>query len=168
MLWVRSDKLNCTQLKLVIQEIIKHSAPRGYDYEVAWSLWYAISFSIKIDDEIAKILSQINDSISILMVLHAVDIGLINKSTLDIHAWAVSITADSLNDDRWILSYEISVKKWLLNDFSYVDKNSFFSVLKKEKISFYEPSLQIDRVNNFNNPEKKIIKSSFIAPMGGY
>lgn len=152
--------VNLDKLKNTLQSIIKYACPRAFDFEVAWALWYANTFKIKIDNEIAKELENLIDPITILMVLDLIDQKLINSTAINLTPWASQITADSLTDEKWILAYEISLRNWLVTNFDYIDldaDNKYYKILKDNGITFYDNTRQVTVKNDFSTtptPEK--------------
>lgn len=137
------DKVNKYRLSKVIIDLIKYSCPRGYDYELSWALWTAKTFSISIPKEVTELLSQSKDVISTMIVLDLIQNNLINKSDYDDSIWLSELSETSLMTENWLISYEMSVKKWIGTNHNYTTQAPYFNILKKKKVEFYDPSLQM-------------------------
>ena len=149
--------IDLQKLKNTLQTIIEYACPRGFDFEVSWSLWYILTFKIKIDCKISKILENLIDPISMLLTLDLIEQKLIIEEDLKLASWENQINNNCLRDDKWILAYEIALKGWLLTKYDYIEEETslYFKILKKNKITFYDNTLQVEVKNNFNISSKK-------------
>lgn len=141
-----------TKLKNTIQELIKFASPRAYDFEVAWALWYAITFQIKLDDSVSKELEQIIDPLTTVMIFDMIDQKLITAGVINTKKWTSQINSESLTDEKWILAYEMAVKKWETLTWDYIDKetdNAYYKILKDNGVTFYDKGLQVAVNNDF-------------------
>ena len=61
--------------------------------------------------------------------------------------FATHMTTEDLYGDHWLLAYEANVKGWLpsAGTTDNVDADPCFNYLKKQGVSFYDDSLDIDR-----------------------
>jgi hypothetical protein len=141
------DKVHKNRLTKVILDFIRFSCPRGYDYELSWGLWTAKTFEISIPDDIVEMLSKSKDSISTMITLDLIESGLIDKSKYDNSYWIAELNEGSLMNESWLMAYEMTVKKWIGSDFSYLTKIPYFKILNKNKVEFYNPSFQIKSIN---------------------
>jgi hypothetical protein len=134
------------KLKATIQAILRAHISKRNSYEVSWALWLAKSLSIKIDARFIKSIFSSGDVISTLIALDLKNSGLV-LGRVDTRRLSAELTEDALFDERWLLTYEAIVKKWLkpriLNPIS---TNPYFKILASEKISFYDSSRQVDLV----------------------
>lgn len=94
---------------------------------------------IKINDVSAKCISQIMDSIIVLIALDLNNNGLITNG-LDKSNWIDVMSDGQLYDDNWLLCYEANVKGWLHSrkGKDYIAKDKFFSYLRGYNIQFYD------------------------------
>lgn len=157
LLLTHKDKILVSYIKKIVFDFIEFNCRRGNDYELAWALWIVRSFSIKVPKKTASILSTCADPISTLIILDLLDKKLIKKHDIDLSAWKLKIDENSLLDENWLLAYECSVKGWLLDDFSYIDKVPYFKTLKKNHISFYDSNRQMELIADVT--EKKTPKN---------
>lgn len=119
-------------------QITRH-APLGHASEVAWSLWAALAFSLQVTPKAAAELGRMDDSIVALLALHCAATGRIT-SGLDTALWESTLTADELRRSRWLLSYEASLKGWLPVQQDHIKQDAFFSSLRQDGVSFYDPA----------------------------
>ena len=142
-LFTYKKKVNKYRLSKVILELIKYSCPRGYDYELSWALWTAKTFKIIIPKEITGLLSQSKDVISTMIILDLIQNKLVEKADYDDTAWVSELSESSLMDENWLISYEMSIKKWIGSNHTYITNAPYFNILNKKKVEFYNPDLQI-------------------------
>jgi hypothetical protein len=52
------------------------------------------------------------------------------------------MTEDELWGNNWLLCYEANFKNWLpsVGGVDHVSRNSYFSILKQNNVSFYDPN----------------------------
>lgn len=162
LLFTYRARVNKSKITPVIFQIIENSCPRGHDYELSWALWCAKTFNIKIPKNIAEDLSTTNDTISILIILDLLHSGLIEHGDLDTIKWESDLNENSLKDDKWLFAYEVAIKGWLPIPIDYILKVPFFEMLRKNGISFYNSSLQIEPLEieskEANIEKKKVVE----------
>ncbi|MBE9466317.1 hypothetical protein ACFP1I_24885 [Dyadobacter subterraneus] len=105
------------------------------------------NFRIVIPASIVGLLSKIEDPVNGLLILHLASLNLIKAEDLDTSRWVQKLNEQYLTDESWLFAYEISLKKWIGTDFTYVNRNPYFKQLRKAKVSFYDESRQIEVVN---------------------
>jgi hypothetical protein len=167
-LYTHSTKVSVKKIEKVLMGFISYHCKRGDDYEVSWALWIAKTFKIKIICHLSKELSRSKDTISILIILDLIESGLIDKADISTEEWDKKLEKESLYDENWLLAYEISIKKWIGTSYSYIDEVSYFNLLRKSKVSFYNPDLQIEPLDLEQNDtliEKPQNKTSNIEPI---
>lgn len=146
-LYTEKNKVSTSKIKNVLIDFIQYHCQRRNEYELSWALWMAKTFDISIPVNLTKELSQIEDSINILLILDLADNGLIAKGELDISKWISKLDKQFLIDENWLFSYEISIKKWIGKEFRYIDENPYFKQLRKGKVSFYDGTRQIEVID---------------------
>lgn len=146
-LYTYQNKVRVKKVEKVLLEFIRFHCPRGNDYELAWALWIAKTFSIKIPKDIVEIISKSNDTISMLIALNLTKMGLITQTDLDTSEWEQKLDEISLFNGNWLFAYEVGVKKWIGSSHTYVDSVPFFKILKNNGISFYDENLQIQPID---------------------
>ena len=136
-------KISKSKVKATIQEIMRVNIPKKNSYEVAWALWLAKSLEIKIDHKLIQQIFSSGDAIPILIALDLRNSKLVQGHT-SINVLNGELTEDSLFDERWLLSYEAIVKKWLKPHIpNLLNKNPYFKILLQNKISFYDDEKQV-------------------------
>lgn len=121
-----------------MQSLIVEHAPMGHSSEVVWAIWSMISMGQVISDDVADIISAMDDSVVALMALYARDQKIIKK--LSTTVWQQYINGDELWGANWLLSYEASERGWLTSSSSptFVQKDPFFNVLHKQGVRFFD------------------------------
>lgn len=134
----RGYTINQTLLQELVFNTIQESAPLEKHSELAWALWIAKEFSVKITKSVAQTVLTTTNPICVLIFLDLQSRGLIPKS-VNTQRWKNLLVEDSLKNENWLLAYESAVKGWLKpKDPNFIKKNKFFNVLRKHKISFYD------------------------------
>ena len=126
------------QIKDTIQEILEFNAEFRYEFELTWILWLCSELDMEIDENIAKILSKIDNSFVALAVLHLKDKGLINNG-LDTTLWESMMNKEELYEENWLLAYEAYIKGWLpsFTGADYLSEDPFFYILKTNNVEFF-------------------------------
>ncbi|MES2267739.1 MAG: RNA-directed DNA polymerase [Bacteroidota bacterium] len=140
------SKISVKKIEKVLFNFLEYHCQRGCDFEVSWGLWMAKTFNICIPAKTSLVLSNFADTISILIILDMMSVGLIQKGDLDIAKWEEKLDKQSLLDENWLFAYEIAAKKWIGSSYDYINEVPFFKILKKSKISFYNSELQIEPI----------------------
>lgn len=135
-------RINKTSLGEVINYQITAKSPLGQVNEVAWALWAAIYWKIKIDTDAAKALSNVVDSFVALLSLDAKRSKLI-PSGLDTTNWEQFMTEAELYGPQWLLAYEAQVKGWLPSKSgkNFVSNDPNFGPLKSAGVEFYSTKM---------------------------
>jgi hypothetical protein len=156
----RNFQLDMDTISYVMNNQIIQHAPVNHGSEVAWALWGLITFRLEVNNESAKALSNMSDSIVALLALDADNRGLI-PSGLNTNVWQAYMDTEELYGEHWLLSYEANIKNWLSSNGSvdHVSDDPSFKVLKQNNVSFYDLSLFSNMIPTGVAP------SSGIAPM---
>lgn len=118
-------KANIELLNQAVHSIIDYHSCYNHSSEVAWAIWIALLFRIKLKNETTSKILEMEDSVTMLMVLHAVKENLISES-VNIPEWCNFTTSDDLFEEHWLLAYEIN-------------SNKMFSSLGLSNITKYDP-----------------------------
>jgi hypothetical protein len=134
--------LNKTKIASVISELIHYHSKFSQSFEISWALWLAKTLQISIDSSAQTEISKLEDPVVALIALDLRDEGKI-QSNLDTQKWEQYMQSSELYDTHWLLAYEAVIKNWLpsLDGSDYITNDSFFSILKKEKVQFYDKSI---------------------------
>lgn len=121
-----------------VEELCRYHAPLQHGYEVAWAIWIAVQFKLRISDEAAALVSMVEDDSVALAALHARELDLMKPDPNPI--WRSWLTTEHLNQEHWLAAYEFGIKGWLtpVNGADYIGAHKFFSVLREHSVSFYD------------------------------
>jgi hypothetical protein len=122
------------RLRTVINEIIVKSAPVGHASDVAWALWAALVFQIKIGREAARALQEFRDSIVGCLAFEARTKNLLPRR-FELQ-WLNDLLAspDAFYSEHWLLAYEAVRNNWISTPPAL---DLCFSYLKQEGVSFF-------------------------------
>jgi hypothetical protein len=134
--------INKEQLAACLHSIIQRHSPLGHHSEVAWALWAAIVFEVKIEKEVAALITQQTNSVIALLSLDARERGLFPKS-MGVTRWANYAKGEELYGDEWLLAYEANKKGWIKAPKDYVKTDAAFGYLKAKNVSFYNRNAPI-------------------------
>jgi Reverse transcriptase (RNA-dependent DNA polymerase) len=114
-------------------------APRGHTSEIAWALWGAILFDIKLSEAATATLCRIDDPVIALLALDAHSKKL-THSSFSKAKWAEHMKPENLQDKNWLLAYEARIQKWLppVGTNEYVKTANGLGTLGDAKVSFYD------------------------------
>jgi Reverse transcriptase (RNA-dependent DNA polymerase) len=133
------------KLNELIELIIENHSPVRHNFEVAWALWLAKTFEIKIKKSLVDSVIQMKDSISLLILLDILK----NTTLIDDYPTAFSDIATDIPEDTffselWLLAYEGLKKGWISSITpNLIDNNHFFKILKDLDIEFYDSTKQL-------------------------
>ena len=124
------------------QQVIRQHASVNHGSEVAWAIWGCLLFDIPLDDDTARLVAQMEDSVVAILALDAKARGLIS-SNVNLTLWASMMTTQSLSEENWLLSYEAHVKGWLpsVGAPDHVTADPNFHFLKQNSVQFYDAGL---------------------------
>lgn len=130
--------VNLERLEATLWEICQYHSNYQQGYEVAWSLWVAKLFYLKVPDTVHSRLSKMDDPLVSLLALDLRAQGL--ALALDTTQWDASMTGNELWSANWLLAYEAHIKGWLSSKLGddYIGNDAFFSELRKQGVSFYD------------------------------
>jgi hypothetical protein len=144
--------VNASELQDLLNEQIIEHAPLNHASEVAWALWGALIFDLKIGKRAAKAISAIRDSVVALTALHAQQRRLVDTG-LDTSLWRSYLTTDELYGEQWLLCYEANVKRWLksMSGVDHVGADANFKWLRDLDVEFYN----VDRASALGAPASR-------------
>lgn len=145
----QGQKIDVDRFQDLIEVIVSTHVPLGHGSEVAWAIWLSVVLGIPFTETVEKKISNLDDPLVPLLVLHAEERGL-TSNNLDKSRWASLMTTEELYGSDWLLAYEADVKKWLpsAGRKNHVDFDPCFSFLKKNGVQFYytrASSMQVTR-----------------------
>lgn len=137
------DEVDTDRIKKFINTLLEQCVARGHSFEVAWCLWIAKSFEIKIALEIAQDIVDSRDVIGILILLDMHANNLIDRrSKLKFAELKLEFTEENLSSELWLLIYEANRKGWIPS--TAVAASPYFKKLEELKISFYDSDVEIE------------------------
>ena len=127
-------------LKRWVNLQIRRHTPLGHGNEVAWALWAALAFEIRLDRKTTLVLQTMADSAVAVLALDAYSRGLLHGD-FQPKLWQQYMTGDGLYGGHWLLSYEANVHGWLpsLSSGDHVASAPAFGYLKSVGVQFYRP-----------------------------
>jgi hypothetical protein len=144
----------------VVEQLLFTHVGKWHSYEVAWTLWLAKSFRIRIHKKLAEQIFQSGDQFPILICFDMMDHGLVSER-IDTSFLGGDFTAGSLFDENWLFTYEMISKKWLKpNKPRIIKKNPFFRILHENEVTFYEQGKQLEDAQTF----LKVVPKTGVKP----
>lgn len=134
-------RLEKDKLKETLYDNITRYMKLGATNEVVWCIWMCLLFSLDIDERVASILTQTDDSFIGILVLDAINKGLIARS-LDVTRWSQLIKEDEIYKESWLIVYEAAAQGWLpiLDTSNYINMHDCFGALNRFGVRFYNPA----------------------------
>lgn len=134
--------MNYDLIEEVFNKVIERHAPFGHASEVAWSIWALLVLNLPVHNSSALKVSNMDDSITAILLLDANAKGLISPPINFTH-YQTYMTDNDLYGDQWLLAYEANVKNWLRSStgIDYVRRDRCFSFLKANNVFFYDDTL---------------------------
>ena len=134
----RKDLVNIGNIRKLIVDIVQEKFPLGHHFEVAWALFLARAFGVKIPGESVEEICRGRSSVCALLVLDLKHQSLIEGS-IDENSMKRHLTGDGLRSDMWLLAYEAVRKGWLAGvNPKFVENDKHFGVLLERGVYFYE------------------------------
>jgi hypothetical protein len=123
----------------VIHGMIRRSAPLNHSSEVAWSLWAALVFGLKISKAAVKAVLRMADDCSTLLLLHAGELGL-TEMRPRISAVTRFLSPGVLRGPHWLVVYEALVRGWVTvpGTTDYIASDPVFKFLRQQNVNFYD------------------------------
>lgn len=141
----RAAYVNKPQLRDFIATILIEHVPRGNHSEVSWALWLCKEFNLTLNSQLAEMIFESSDVISIMIALDLRANGLVS-SKVSTHEIEKEMTTESLMDENWLLTYEAMCKGWVkVPRKNPVNQNEYFKILKRHKVSFYDDKRRLVR-----------------------
>ena len=132
---LKADRL---KIKSTIENIIREHIPKGHHFEVSWALWLCVEFEIKIPNNLADLIFNSSDVVSIMIALDLKKQGFINKKVSTDHI-RQELSPESLMGEEWLLTYESIIQKWIKSPKENpIHQNEYFDLLRKHKVKFYD------------------------------
>ena len=129
------------KLKETLENNITRYMKLGATNEVVWCIWMCLLFGLHIDEKVASVLTQTDDSFIGILVLDAREKGLIDES-LDMTRWSQLMKEDEIYNKSWLFVYEAAAQGWLpiLDASDYINMHDCFGALNSFGVRFYNPA----------------------------
>lgn len=122
----------------LVHQIIYYATRHGSN-EVAWAIWLAILFKIKLPEVATATISRLRDSVVTVLAIHARECGLLEGS-LDSAFLTDMLTFNSVYSEHWLAAYEIPARDSELpsNGSNYLESQWCFENLNRAGVRFYD------------------------------
>ena len=154
------ENVNPQQIKGLIHDLIRDNADLDHHFEVSWALSLAKEFKLHLDDNVARCVCQTDSSVCALLLLDLFDQELVEISTDADYKLRTRLDS-GLQSDRWLLTYEAAMQKWLspLTDESKeLFDNPYFEALRTNDVFFYNKEKTIAGEDQKSEDSAKIAK----------
>jgi hypothetical protein len=123
----------------VIHGMIRRRAPLNHSSEVAWSLWAALVFGLKIAKAAVNGVVRMADDCSTLLLLHAAELGL-TEIKPRMSAVTRLLSPEVLRGPHWLVAYEALVRGWVTGPGTtdYIARDPIFKFLRQQNVNFYD------------------------------
>ena len=112
--------------------------------DIAWALWGAIVFDIKLSDEVADAIEKVSDPIAVLMALFAESQSIFSR-TLQKSQWTTMAQGTELFESTWLVAYEAFGHGWLPSlTVDPANSDPFFEAARKNRVQFMDLSTNLD------------------------
>jgi hypothetical protein len=132
--------LSKSEISDTIHSLVKRCASLSHSSEVAWSLWAALVFRIKLSKELVNAVARMLDDCCCILLFHAADLGL-TQFTPSYRTVKKCLSDGALRGSHWLLAYELAKKGWLTPTKDYIGADSAFAFLRATDVEFYDTSI---------------------------
>jgi hypothetical protein len=146
-----------SRIGIVIHAMIRKSAPLNHSSEVAWSLWAALIFDLKVSKAAVKDVIRMADDCSTLLLLHAGEKGL-TMTTPRVNAVTRLIYPGVLRGPHWLVAYEALSKGWVSapSGTDSIASDPVFAFLRDKDVHFYDTT-EIEEEEEETAAEQEVI-----------
>lgn len=149
-------KFSRQAIQSFIYSILNRNVHNEHHFVVSWTLWIAKCWQIKIPRPIAQAIIDSRDVVSIIILLDMHALNLI-ETPLSFSDLLLDLNNECLFNGLWLLGYEVEYHKWL--PLKNISQSPFYSELKRQKINFYDPKIDLDTFSSSSkNNQKKTLK----------
>lgn len=133
-----SQKIDRHKLKATLDAIVATAAPIGHASDVAWALWTALLFQIRLSQKASKELAQCVDSVVGCLTCELGARKLLPKRFDYSYLKRIVTDENSLYEDQWLLSYEASRNGWLGQNPDRLEADPCFGYMFRSGVKFFE------------------------------
>jgi hypothetical protein len=123
------------RLKIVVEALVISAAPLGQSSSVAWALWIALIFELKLSARATAELSRARDSAIGCLAFEMRSRGLLAKKFDTNELLALIGGKSGLYEDHWLLAYEVARNGWASAKRTSI-KDPCFAYLNRSGVSF--------------------------------
>ena len=139
-----NQNVSQSPLAAMLETVILTHAPRAHGSEVAWALWGALAWGLKMSRTVAIAVSAMDDDVVALLALDAETRDLFPAGALNKTAWQLALNQpDVLEGEHWLLAYEANRQGWLSTP--AVAQNPAFLAMNTAQVSFYDRTKNIQQ-----------------------
>ena len=139
-----NQNVSRSPLAAMLETIILTHAPRAHGSEVAWALWGALAWGLRMSHKVATAVSAMDDDVVALLALDADTRHLFPAGALDKTDWQLALNQpDVLEGEHWLLAYEANRQGWLSTP--AVAQNPVFLAMNTGQVSFYDQAKNIQQ-----------------------
>lgn len=137
--------LDLRAMKRALDFIIQRHAPLGHSSEVAWCIWAADVFSVKLSADSAGCIGKMPDDVVALTALDGIQKGVFDTPP-DIQSWTDIIDNSCMKEEHWLLIYEAIGQGWLTPSIGGdpATNDPFFNYLRSLDVKFYDISASLE------------------------
>lgn len=131
-------------IKRALTAIICRHSVLQHGGDIAWVLWGAVVFDIKLEEDAICELEHLTDPIAILMALFADSKGKCVRKPKQA-AWEQIVTKGELFESRWLVAYEAVGQDWfpkIIKD--PAESDPFFAEARKKGVKFINSSAALE------------------------
>lgn len=112
--------------------------------DIAWALWGAVVFDIRLSDQVADAIESVYDPIAVLMALFAESRNVFSRP-LQKSQWTAMAQGTELFESTWLLAYEAFGHGWLPSlTADPAASDSFFAAARTNGVQFMDTSTSLD------------------------
>ena len=128
-----------------IHSMIRRCAHLNHSSEVAWSLWAALVFRVKLSEVAVRAVVSMMDDCSCILLFHAAEHGLTAVKPRQ-NTITRLFSPKGLLGPHWLLAYELVAQGWIAPTKTpdHISQDPVFSFLRRNNVQFYD-SMELER-----------------------
>jgi hypothetical protein len=136
----RHPSLSTVEINETVHSLIKKCARLGHSSEVAWSLWAALVFNLKLSRDVVNSVVRMFDDCSCILLFHAEQLGL-TQTKPNQQGLRKYLSTKGLRGPHWLMAYELGKKRWVDVTRDYIAEDPVFAFLRANNVEFYDMSV---------------------------